>query len=650
MDAPISHAIVLPDKNFESWLATVDAYMKAFERVVVVRSPAGNDLNRYRVITAVQAPGVWHRDDALAHIRRAYPMVVRVDLIYASTPQQLQTELQRRISEQDRYGEKRSTPKHIFDRFTLEWMTDARPTRISRPFSSKEDRDPDTHEGFDIQTYDGATIFAAAAGTVTKVATSNDVLNYGAYVQITSSLEGQTYIVTYAGLRDIKVQTNRQVKAGDPIALAAGDAVKIVVQNPPGGLSGYRLPNVVDPVLMVYWQGLRLRPTVSALRIRDHPSLDGDIIGTVTPSDRLETQEIHGRTLAKIGVEGQWIRIRRAGTNDAYAAGWYLTPMSINDPVEAIPGVPILGMNIDIYNDKARPDPNLLKNVGWIRLPFNVSHNPALHEGHPNKYGNTDVGAAFNRYRPHLEAYHRAGKKIVLVLTHQTFGEGQGYVWERMDSNLWRRLTEGYVEIVKQTVRHFAPTGMIYAYQVWNEQDTEPHDFRAAVGLPSDDYAHLLGETIRAIRSIDNRVKILMGGLKTSPHLAAGYAQRTLSRLPSGVFPNGAAFHPYGQGPAGHEYSIFGQISDAVEIYQQAMPTTPVWITEWGILNAQGNDSIAGNVATYANGFMDIIRKRFPGQVAGAMWYGWSDAMDNGYGITRKDGSIRQVLYDALLT
>src|SRR3970282_1354983 len=101
MPLPISHAVVVPDKNFETWLDAVRPYMNAFERVTVVRSPAGNDLNRFRDITAVQAPLVWHQDDPLAHIRRAYPMVARVDIIPATTPAQLGAALQSRIAAGD---------------------------------------------------------------------------------------------------------------------------------------------------------------------------------------------------------------------------------------------------------------------------------------------------------------------------------------------------------------------------------------------------------------------------------------------------------------------------------------------------------------------------------------------------------------------
>jgi len=67
---PISHALVLPDRNFLDWLNAAEPYRLAFERVAIIRSPAGNDLNRFRNITAVEAPHVWLKDDARYHIRR----------------------------------------------------------------------------------------------------------------------------------------------------------------------------------------------------------------------------------------------------------------------------------------------------------------------------------------------------------------------------------------------------------------------------------------------------------------------------------------------------------------------------------------------------------------------------------------------------
>ena len=77
----ISHAFVLPDHNFYEWLAVLRPYLAKFERVAVVRSPAGNNLNRFRNVTAVNAPLTWWNDSALVHIRRVYPSVVMVDVI-----------------------------------------------------------------------------------------------------------------------------------------------------------------------------------------------------------------------------------------------------------------------------------------------------------------------------------------------------------------------------------------------------------------------------------------------------------------------------------------------------------------------------------------------------------------------------------------
>jgi hypothetical protein len=80
--------------------------------------------------------------------------------------------------------------------------------------------------------------------------------------------------------------------------------------------------------------------------------------------------------------------------------------------------------------------------------------------------------------------------------------------------------------------------------------------------------------------------------------------------------------------------------------FADVMPGRPVWITEWGVLDRQGDDSIAGQVSQYASGFMNIIRTQFPGKVAAACWYAWADGMDNGYGLVKSNGTPRQPLYD----
>ncbi|MFW5748414.1 MAG: peptidoglycan DD-metalloendopeptidase family protein [Chloroflexota bacterium] len=649
MSQTISHAIVLPDRDFATWLEPVRPYMQAFERVAVVRSPAGNDLNRFHTVTAVQVPNVWFNDNALEHIRRAYPMVVRIDVIYANTPVELGRQLQQRIQANDRYGERQTVPRHLFERFVLNWPTKTRPARILRGFSTRDDVNPDVHEGVDITASPGAEVMAAAEGQVTTVFPGRDALNYGGYVQVMSELEGQTYIVTYGGLQDIQVEAGQRVKVGDVLARAEGASVKLVVQNPPHGLGGMKLPNVVDPTDMIYWQGIRLRPNVGALRVRSAPGTHGEIVGLVTSSDLVETAEPHGRTLLKTGREGSWLRIRYASARQAYSAAWFLDVVGANDPVEAIPGVSIPGMNLDIDNRLGTPEPTQLQQLGWVRLAFNISLNPNFPPGDPRRHGNTDVQFAFNRYLPVLERYARAGLKVILVFTHQTFGEGQGYVWPQMDSGRWRDLTGKFAAIVRQAVTLLRGRDLVHVYQIWNEQDTFKEYARAAVSMPAADYGHLLTETIRAIRTVDPVTPIITGGHATGPDVGSAYARATLDAMPGGTRPDGIAMHPYGRGPTGSRFSIYGHIGEAVRYYQRVMPDKPLWITEWGVLDQQGNDSIAQEVTQYASGFLASLKHQFPGQIAAAIWYAWADGMDNGYGLVTANGQPRQPLYDTFL-
>ncbi len=622
--------------------------MRKFERVAVVRGPSGNNLNRFHTVTAIEVPNVWFGNDALQHIRRAYPMVVRVDLIRVDTPQALKQELDQRVRADDRYGETRNNPKHIFERFVLEWPTSTRPARIKRKFSTSSDRDPDVHEGLDITATPGGAVRAGFAGRVKQIVTANDRLNYGAYVQISTTLDGVEHVVTFTNLRDIQVSQGQTVTADTAIANAAGDTIKLVVQRAEGGLQGFKLPNVVNPTDMIYWADLRLRPTVAELNVRDAPGMHGDVVGIVRSSDLIEPFEGFGRTLAKVQRQDQWLRVRFGRARQAYSAAWLLEARGQDDSPAAFEGVNVPGMNLDVDNPVGTPDPNQLKNLGWVRFLYNVSLNPTRPEGDPNRYGNTDLDFTFRRFLPVLQRYVDVGLKIILVFTHQTFGEGQGYVWPQMDSNRWRDLTAKYANIVGRIAEQFRGRDVVFAYQIWNEQDTKPEHARAAVPIPPADYAHLLAETIKAIRQRDSTTKIITGGHVTGPGDGPIYLRQVFNALPGGIRPDGVAFHPYGRGPLGHPFTSFGAITESVRIWSDFLPGKPVWITEWGILNAQGNDSIAAQASTYATGFLNDLNS-FPGGVAAACWYAWGDGMDNGYGLVRSNGTPRQPLYDAYL-
>jgi hypothetical protein len=628
---PISHALVLPDKDFMNWYKAAEPYTKAFERVAVVRSPAGNDLNRFRDITAVQAPGVWVQNNALNHIRRVYPMVVRVDVIQANTPAELSAALAQRINTRDRYGEK-IAPPHISDRFILDWPSEARPARITRAFN--HDLNGKKNEGIDVYAPKGTPIHAGAAGTVATVVRQQTALGYGQYVQIASNVSGVNYLTTYAFLQNIKVQMGSIVKAGNIIAEAGGDqTIKVVVQQPGGGLSGYHLPDVVDPTIMIYWQGIRLRTTATTLRIRERPGTSFAIIGGLKPFDRIETLEPHGRTLLKVEQPDQWIKIRSPQGIEGYAAAEYL----IADEREGFKALNMTGMNLDILHPLGGPGADRMKGIGWVRFAYNVSMGR----------GSTDLDAAFRKYAPFIEVYARAGFNIILVMTHQTFGEGQGYVWDKMDTAQWRAFTAKYADVLRRIAGQYANRNWNIVYQIWNEQDTPPAIAHAAVPIPYADYAYLLAESIKAIRAVDGKSPIITGGHVGGPGNGANYARATINAMPASIRPDAIAVHSYGRGPVGSKYSPFGSIDEDVDAYSKIMPGAQIIITEWGVLDFPNDPP--SQVADYAIGFISRLKNLYSGKVAGALWYAWADSMHNGYGLVDTRDNPKQPLYDRFL-
>jgi hypothetical protein len=79
------------------------------------------------------------------------------------------------------------------------------------------------------------------------------------------------------------------------------------------------------------------------------------------------------------------------------------------------------------------------------------------------------------------------------------------------------------------------------------------------------------------------------------------------------------------------------------------MPGVPLWITEWGVLDHQGNDALAGQVRDHALGFLNTLNGSFNGAVAAAVWYAWADSMDNGYGLVNAANQPKEPLYSAYL-
>ncbi len=626
----ISHAFVLPDRNFHEWLAVLRPYLAKFKRVAVVRSPAGNNLNRFRDVTAVEAPLTWWRDSALTHIRRVYPSVVMVDVIDVHSPEALAPILRRRVENDDRYGERDNEPQHIFQRFVLEWPTSARPLAVLARFNTDAEAG-ELRRSLDIAAHEDADILCAAAGRVTVV---------GASITVESVVEGERWLTTYEGVKNRHVARGDEVALGQVIAKAAGARLGIIVQQPPNrGLSLGGLHNVMNPRDYIYIPQFRARPLADNLRVRKLPSPYATIIGHVFSWHLLEPQEHHGRAIEKIGFRGSWLKIRAVTGVEGYVAAWFLEATTLPEGLDAFPGVNPVGVNLDAFHPLGAPAASRLGDMGWLRFGYNVS----------NRRGSEDIKAALQRYLPHVEAYREAGYRVIFTTSHQTYGEGQSefWPWSQMTDAKWRLLIQRFADMMGRIAAQWAERDLVAVWQIWNEPDT--FGGVASVGLAAKNYGLMFDQVYRAIRSVDSRARIISAGFNSGPQRGSAYARTMLARLSHDVKPDGLAFHPYGRGVSGHPYySMFGHIDESVWAYSSVLPDKPLWITEWGILD-RPNDH-PRQIARYASDMIRYLKRQYPGRIATMIWYAWAQGMHNGYGLVDGAANPRPPLTELFLS
>ena len=381
-----------------------------------------------------------------------------------------------------------------------------------------------------------------------------------------------------------------------------------------------------------------VRPTIKALRLRLAP-VDGEPIGVANMESILICEEDEETINRKVGIEGEWLKVRTLWGQSAYAAAWFVQK-HIGEIPEAgkIPvALNTTGVNLDVQHPLGTPDPALLKGMGWVRLGYNVSA----------AKGSEDIQAAYDRYAPHIERYARAGIKVMLVFTHQTYGEGKNefWPWPQMTTTKWRKLSGRLSEMVAKIVEQYRGKDLVHAYQVWNEQDAHIGEVASEPMHPSD-YAIILGDLIRTIKRVDPTAYVITGGHTGGPGKGSDYARAAINALPAGVLPDGIALHPYGRGitqPA-PPYTIFGHIDDSMNAYLPILAGKPVWITEWGVLD-RPNDA-PGAILNYASGFVKHLKDKYPGAVASMIWYAWAMTMHNGYGLVNAQSQPLQPLND----
>lgn len=295
------------------------------------------------------------------------------------------------------------------------------------------------------------------------------------------------------------------------------------------------------------------------------------------------------------------------------------------------------GMNIHPKHGHGWPtvDPNLSK-TAWVRFPFTSS---------PAHFPN--LNAAFSFFDPVIERYNQMGVGVMLVLTHEMYGEAAGYVWSQMDAGRWASFREEWLKVAEQVIKRYGDK--VGAYQIWNEGDAEIGN-PAAVHFPPRDYAPLLDASAQLIRQNAPKAKVISGGLMRGPHIAGVYLTQIREALKGRLPVDGIGYHPYGKGAPNDKtvFSRFGNIKDDIEALQKLAPAVPIWFTEVGAMGVDSPD-FWDDVALYMQNLFHYLRAEQGDKAPVAIWYAWSDAMDVAQktnGLVTLDGKPKPFVYD----
>lgn len=286
-----------------------------------------------------------------------------------------------------------------------------------------------------------------------------------------------------------------------------------------------------------------------------------------------------------------------------------------------------VGVNLDRHNTSGWPPISELRGTQYARFVYNVSrtqHRP---------YGNTDLGVTRSLYEAGIHAMLAQGITPLLVITHQTYGEAQGFNWDWMSRDDWKRLSLAQANMAREIARTYA--GHEIVYQIMNEQDAAPGATRS-VPVPAREYGWLLERVATEIWLGDPSARVITGGMNSGPDSAAAYTETMLAN--SVIEPSGLAYHPYGTHGGDGRFAPYGHVSHILDAL--AKFNLPLWFTEMGVLDQPG--ASIREVSRYAQTFLNSIQ----GKVEAAVWYGYGDGMDNGYGLVDAAGRSRVVVDD----
>lgn len=297
------------------------------------------------------------------------------------------------------------------------------------------------------------------------------------------------------------------------------------------------------------------------------------------------------------------------------------------------------GVNIDPRNPTSIiTDYSTVKPLHSVRYVFDVSM----------ERGSTNLADAYALYDPILSGFAECGIVQIIVLNHETWGEGRGFNWEHMDLSMWQSYAEGLSKMAARIAQHVywelgvSPSQIVW--QIGNEHDALPGTF-TSVPMPAQAYAYLLDAVAGALRGVSSVARIISHGHCRSPQEIVKYwsdVKRT-SALAKTI--EGVGYHPYtySGNTISKRWGWSGTIATAVnKVLGVLDEKQEVWLTEFGPQDENATPTeVAPFIADFFAGSEAIFR------VSHIVYFAWGK-QDRNTAVVDASGKKRAKIWDAM--
>jgi hypothetical protein len=301
------------------------------------------------------------------------------------------------------------------------------------------------------------------------------------------------------------------------------------------------------------------------------------------------------------------------------------------------PGDIRLQTGININPDAAHANPirsEVLRGLDWVRWPFKAADK------------DRSIGASFGEYDGLVRGYAQKGAGSLIVLNQQTMA-GADAPWKKGGD--WSRYARQFAAAGKAIASRYADLGGEVAYEIWNEGDN-PKTPQVSVYVAPEFYALLLSRAAAAIREAAPKARIVLGGLATGPRDAVAYVNKVREALGGSLPVDAIGIHPYGRWTGKRPFPGwgFGELAEVIDVFAEALPAYPLWITEIGIPGREKPlpEEMLPAVADYMLDLYRQVAANHAGWVEAIIWYGWADSMENA-GIVDGGGRAKPALFKA---